>query len=131
MASAAKQVSESEREARREIAKKASAHYPGAAVSQPQLDAVIPTVRRTMRNGICKTLGCTERQLASYADGDITVAELNDKTREKLSGFNAVYSKPWARKTASMLLELHKARKRASRRTAKATAENSVVTESA
>lgn len=131
MASAAKQVSESEREARREIAKKASAHFPGAAVSQPQLDAVITQVRRTMRAGIVKTLGCTERQLTSYADGDITVSELNDKTREKLSGFNAVYSKPWSRKTASMLLELHKARKRASRRTATAKATPVETTESA
>jgi hypothetical protein len=115
----AKAITDAVREARRAIAKKASAHYNGAAVSQPQLDAVIAHVQRTMRAGIMKSLGCTERQLLGYANSELSASDLSDKTREKLAGFNDVYSKPWPRKTASMLYELQQDRKRSSRKRTK------------
>lgn len=118
----AKAITEGEREARREIARKASELYKGAAVSQPQLDAVIAYVRRTMRQGVLKALGCTERQLKSYATSETSASDLPDKTREKLAGFNDVYSKPWPRKTASMLFEVNRSRKRTRKTTPKAAA---------
>lgn len=94
-----------------QIAKRASAMFEGAAVSQPQLTLLRAYVSRSMKAGIIRTLGCTETQLKRYAESDLSNSDLPEKTRERLSKAG-VYPKPWARKTAAMLYQIHKSRKR-------------------
>ena len=98
-----------------QIAKRASEMFSGADVSQPQLKSVLTHVKRSMRAGILPSLKCSENQLRRYATSDISITDLPDTTREKLSAVK--YSKPWPRKTAAILYQIHLSRKSRAKKT--------------
>ena len=96
---------------------KMSAHFSGSDVSPAQLAMFRKYVSRKFRSGILKTLKCSEAQLRRYADSDISLSDLPERTREILAEMSEkpAYKKPWPKKSAAMLYETHMSRKRASR----------------
>lgn len=95
----------------------------GAPVSVSQLTAVQKLVTKSCKQGIVKWLGCTEKQLRDFSQNRISHSQLPAKTQERLRTVNAAYSKPWARKSATMLYTLHKSRSRSSRKPAQPAAD--------
>lgn len=91
----------------------------GANVTRPQIVAVESLLKG---RDILKFLACTEKQLRAYSRNEISVSQLPAKTQERLRQINAVYAKPWARKSATIAYTLHRERKtNARKRTPKPT----------
>jgi hypothetical protein len=98
---------------------RANAMFSGTGFSEAQWPKLEAYVKKHMRSGILKHLACTETQLKRFAEHKLSVSELPDKTRERLSPaiFEPVYAngkknKAWPRKTASGLYQMQQQRKR-------------------
>lgn len=91
----------------------------GAPVSGTQIhdvQSVLKTTKPFKGNGILRALGCKERELKAYAQGDLALTRLPAKTREGLkslsNGIDAIclkerrVNKTWPRKNAAILVTL-------------------------
>jgi hypothetical protein len=96
----------------------------GAAVTTPQ---ILVVEKLLASRDILKFLACSEKQLRAFSRNEISFSMLPAKTQQQLRVL-AKYSKPWARKTATICYILLLDRKKRARKPAAKKPEQSTTT---